>query len=628
VTPRRLSATAPTLALPVLFLAFALHGRAQDIPIGVTYVCSGEHIYIENCNIRDTSDTSTCMVAHPDHLTPTGLNSYTYLTRGALKKLLPTCQQPSAKQLADAEAFKKKQQELYAAAVAKANPQPAAAPPGNPNSGPGQPINVNTQTMTPEQRQLNRCITSGRLPSSCTGNSLLGAFSSMLSSVLPTAGSKEAAAGPNMAGVFEGPGHWRLDFITDGVLVNCAFLSPDQHAYSIKFEADRTALVIDTTPKPLVLTFKADGTITGPGPVTIDGVVASGYKSDAPANATQQDQFGNLYDSAGNRVSGSANTGHTTFASRRATCPALDLSSKGASVGAETMATDLLKTAFGGDKGPPTPPGIRMHGIFAASTGFSIQFFPETAVLGCGPDAARAYPYTVHAEGPRAVIKIDTPDHPLAVSFRPDGSLDPGSGPYKVHARRIVGQNENDAFTFAPYEQTCALAVLAPSKTIPASGGSTSLLAASAPPAPLNVPTGPANATLSIVSGFAPQPGQPNLLAAHPYILLRDSFTDTIARTVAIPPDSSAHKVLGLACGNRTPDCQKIIAAIQADSAGSIRADANGGATFPAVPAGTYYLMISANVANNKVVAWEQPVHLHSGVNTVTLNLQNATPIN
>jgi hypothetical protein len=38
--------------------------------------------------------------------------------------------------------------------------------------------------------------------------------------------------------------------------------------------------------------------------------------------------------------------------------------------------------------------------------------------------------------------------------------------------------------------------------------------------------------------------------------------------------------------------------------------------------------MISANVANNKVVAWEQPVHLHSGVNTVTLNLQNATPIN
>src|SRR5579871_7033783 len=68
----------------------------DDIPLNVTYVCNGEHIYVENCNIRDTSDTSTCMVGHPDHLTPTGINTYTYLTRAALRKLLPTCQQPSA----------------------------------------------------------------------------------------------------------------------------------------------------------------------------------------------------------------------------------------------------------------------------------------------------------------------------------------------------------------------------------------------------------------------------------------------------------------------------------------------------------------------------------------------------
>jgi hypothetical protein len=119
---------------------------------------------------------------------------------------------------------------------------------------------------------MARCITSGRLPASCTGNSLLGAFSQM---VLPSA-AKQAAPGPNMAGVFEGPGHWRLDFIDDGVLVNCAFLSPDQHNYTLEFKNSHTALIINTTPKPLVLTFKADGTIFGPGPVQIDGVVGSG----------------------------------------------------------------------------------------------------------------------------------------------------------------------------------------------------------------------------------------------------------------------------------------------------------------------------------------------------------------
>ncbi len=120
----------PTLAL--LFTAAAL---AQDIKLNVTYVCAGERLYVENCNIRDLSDTSTCMVAHPDRPQHNGFMAYTTETRGALKKLLPTCQQPSPQELAKAEAFKKKQQEIYAAAVAKANPQPPAQPTTQPNPG-------------------------------------------------------------------------------------------------------------------------------------------------------------------------------------------------------------------------------------------------------------------------------------------------------------------------------------------------------------------------------------------------------------------------------------------------------------------------------------------------------------
>src|SRR5580698_11266572 len=102
---------------------------AQDIKLNVTYVCSGERIYVENCNIRDLSDTSTCMVAHPDRPTHNGIMAYTTETRGTLKKLFPTCKQPTAQELAAADAFKKKQQEIYDANVAKANPQPAPARP-------------------------------------------------------------------------------------------------------------------------------------------------------------------------------------------------------------------------------------------------------------------------------------------------------------------------------------------------------------------------------------------------------------------------------------------------------------------------------------------------------------------
>jgi len=104
-----------------ILLGIAAH--AQDIKLNVTYVCSGEQIYVESCNIRDLSDTSTCQVAHPDRPKHNGFMAYTSETRGTLKTLLPTCTQPTAKELAAADAFKKKQQEIYDANVAKANPQ-------------------------------------------------------------------------------------------------------------------------------------------------------------------------------------------------------------------------------------------------------------------------------------------------------------------------------------------------------------------------------------------------------------------------------------------------------------------------------------------------------------------------
>ena len=94
--------------------------------------------------------------------------------------------------------------------------------------------------------------------------------------------------------------------------MNCAFLAPDQHNYTFDFKNNRASIVIDTTPKPLVLTLGADGqSLTGPGPVQIDGVVASGYdtgykdqfgKAISPNEAASSS--GPVYDSTGNRVTG------------------------------------------------------------------------------------------------------------------------------------------------------------------------------------------------------------------------------------------------------------------------------------------------------------------------------------
>ena len=381
---------------------------------------------------------------------------YTTETRGTLKKLFPTCTQPSAKQIAAAQAFQKKQQDTYNANVAKANQQ-MAAPQPNRNGQPGATGPI-APPKNAEEREMRRCVSSGRLPASCTGNQLLGAFGQMLNSVAsqvaPGLIKDGPASGPTMAGVFVGPGNWRLDFIDGGVLVNCSFLSPNQEAYSLDFKTGRAVLTINTTPRPLVLTFRPDNTITGPpGPVTIDGVVAAGYTpgtsspghtetsqttthetvSQSQAGMYGQSQLtyqGNgQYDAATTHttttnVAGASTPGYTNFAPKRATCSAINLSTRGATVGVQTMQTDLLKNMLGGDKGAPTPPGIRMKGIYADSAGFSVQFFPESAILGCGPDAARAYPYTVEpsasgapSKSTRPTIPSPSPSNPTARSI-------------------------------------------------------------------------------------------------------------------------------------------------------------------------------------------------------------------
>jgi hypothetical protein len=623
---------------------------AEDFELHVTYVCNGERLFIENCNMRDLSDTANCFVGHPDTILSNGMMKYTNETRGSLKKLLPTCKQPSAEEVARTKAFDKKVQDKQEALRKQAEAK-LDAPPPIPAGGGGSGFAGVGKPQTAEQKALNRCITAGRLPASCTGNSLLGAFSQMVAQVLPSV-AKEPAPGLNMAGVFQGAGNWRLDFIDGGVLVNCSFLSPNQEAYRIEFKNGRTMIVIDTRPKPLVLTLTAEGSIVGPGPLEIDGVVASGYSGGggSPYSGGYHDRNGMLitdssaasgagpvYDSAGNRVYGAISAGgggYATFSPRTATCPALNLSSKGAGVGVQTMQTDLLKTMFGGDKGAPTPPGLRMHGNYAAQTGFSAEFYPESVIVACG-EPARAYPYQVVASGGQPAIKVEDPGHSLLLNVKADGTLDPGAGSYLVHGRRITGQNSDGDFTFAPLEATCNLGVLVPGATERAPAMSTAAEAPASAAAggaarPASVPAGavvPGNAVLSFTSAMAAQAGGRNPLAGRAFVLLRDSFDNVLAKGgFPVPTGTAPYKAMLMACAQRAPDCQTASNAINAATAAGIRADASGKATLPAVAPGTYYLM-GSTFSGGQILLWDVKVELRGGANAIALDQSNATPV-
>ena len=190
-------------------------------------------------------------------------------------------------------------------------------------------------------------------------------------------------------------------------------------------------------------------------------------------------------------------------------------------------------------------------------------------------------------------------------------------------------------------ERTCSLAVLTASKEIPSTGGSSSAAApasaiasAGAPGAPnnnagmLSTPQAPlGNATLAIVSGFPAAPGASNPLAGRPYILLRESYGAALAKGgVTVPPGANPYKYAADACAKQTPDCPKVSAAIKASAISAVRADSTGAGTFPGVPPGSYYLMISTRI-NNQSLIWGQAVQLKAGPTSLTLDQRNATPV-
>ncbi len=88
-----------------LFLGVSSAALAANQPlvIGVNYVCNGERLYVDGCDIHDLSASAHCYVGHPDRVLSNGLMQYTNETRGALTQLIQTCTPPPAAELARAK---------------------------------------------------------------------------------------------------------------------------------------------------------------------------------------------------------------------------------------------------------------------------------------------------------------------------------------------------------------------------------------------------------------------------------------------------------------------------------------------------------------------------------------------
>jgi hypothetical protein len=139
-------------------------------------------------------------------------------------------------------------------------------------------------------------------------------------------------------------------------------------------------------------------------------------------------------------------------------------------------------------------------------------------------------------------------------------------------------------------------------------------------------------AVLSVASGFSTQPGTVNPLAGKTYVLFKESFAGFLRRKGMFQgPPGSTTRVSPLAawvysCQIQSPVCQQTLYEARANSVSEAKADLNGKATLPGVPAETYYLF-AITAYNKQPLVWDLRVDLKPGANSVTLDQRNVAPL-
>jgi hypothetical protein len=492
-----------------------------------------------------------------------------------------------------------------------------------------------------EKREIQRCIDSGRSAFECIGDKFKEEFGGLLGAIDPSL--KEAfttAPGLRLSGIW-GVGTLGLFFPQDGDLVQmgCGELVHDPYAYSIVNTGTQILLKVPIQPEPVTLSYNPNGSFGGPASFALTGRVKVGERA-----------------AYGMRSDGTTGS-YTEFIYEKRTvrCSAGTVALTGAApkTGAMSVVTDLAllkdsEKSVTGSKDFTTPPGLRLIGDYISPTGFTAEFHRESATVGCR-DAVVADSYAIQSTGTQVLVKIEDRAKPIVLTLGANGSLT-GAGTAQISGRRLTGVKQDpmasskDELVFASTSASCAIGTLTLAAAAPseaeqgAAAARASLKPAGETPSPApaeargRAPVGQpevsaaANATavLSITNGFSREPGATDPLVGHSFSLLKDSLENALTKTGFRPqPGVSATLSWMSACQKGTPECQQALVAARPYIVTNAKIGPTGTATFPATPAGTYYLY-GITRYNNRVLFWDLKVDLKPGANAVVINQQNA----
>jgi hypothetical protein len=494
---------------------------------------------------------------------------------------------------------------------------------------------------SPEEREFNRCVESGRGEMQCMAEGLGKGINNIWGQVAPGTNIPTPPPGLRMSGAYTAANGSAVIFNSEMAGIACGEVTASRE-YRVEVKGNEIEVRTSDDSKTIVLNYRADGKLAGSGPITVTGAVPGGTTTSPKYGATTTTTTGQKQISQGEvgqyspgevhqngqeyyvnetqthtTYGQTGTTTQTQYVPKTKSCT-LGLMTPG--VSQQDVATQaMMHLLDSGTKQGPQPVGLRMNGTYTGQGGLEIEFQPDSAEVQCG-QAVLAIPYLVERKEGQIAVAIKDPAGPFALTLAPGGKQLSGSGQIQVNGKSrsascalgVLTASESGASGAAP-----AKASAATPSTTPA--------AAPVPAATMATPTAPTgNAVLTIVGTFAAPAGAPNPLFGHPLALLRVSYTDALTRGgFSVPAGMTPVKATALACNSRTPNCQLAINAVNAQTAAQTRADATGKATLPGVPPGNYYLVGNVRY-NNQPLYFDLPVTLKPGANTLNLDQSSA----
>lgn len=330
-----------------------------------------------------------------------------------------------------------------------------------------------------------RCVESGRSETECLGEGLkIGVQDLMggnpLKGIVP-----ETPVGLRLTGVYSA-GSFGLQFGQDSVTLQCGTLVPQTFLYTVERSGLQISVRIPTSPKPLLLSYKPGGNLSGPGSVDISGVVPIGgmqdnasstYQMQTSTTTTQRQldpgeqreySADQLHQNGGqfsvDQQTSSTNWTPTTqhhysvpTAPKTERCNVGLLPPTGANVSTSGALTELLGSKA--SRSANTTPGLRLNGTYAAQEGLKIEFRNDSATLEC-LESFSSEAYAVTSESGQLVIRFQNSTGPLSLVLQPNGALT-GSGEVEVAGRRAI-QADGGGMEYLPRNARCSLGTLTP----------------------------------------------------------------------------------------------------------------------------------------------------------------------